>query len=35
MKISRHYPLEEAAKTHEWMESRKSTGKIVLDVSKL
>lgn len=34
MKVGRHYPLEDAAKAHEWMESRKSTGKIVLDVAK-
>lgn len=34
MKIGRHYALEEAAKAHEWMESRQSTGKIVLDVAK-
>ncbi|GGL43108.1 quinone oxidoreductase family protein [Sporolactobacillus putidus] len=34
MKVGRHYALEEAAKAHEWMESRQSTGKIVLDVAK-
>lgn len=33
MKIGRHYPLKEAAKAQEWMESRQSTGKILLDVA--
>ncbi|WP_239984720.1 hypothetical protein [Sporolactobacillus pectinivorans] len=28
----RHYALEEAAKAQEWMESRQSIGKIILDV---
>lgn len=32
MKVGRHYTLEEAAKAHEWMESRQSVGKILLDV---
>lgn len=32
MQIGRHYPLDQAADAHRWMESRGSTGKIVLDV---
>ncbi|RYM05813.1 NAD(P)H-quinone oxidoreductase [Sporolactobacillus sp. THM7-7] len=32
MKIGRHYSLKEAAQAQEWMESRQSTGKILLDV---
>lgn len=30
MYIGRHYPLEEAGKAQAWMESRQSTGKIIL-----
>lgn len=33
MQIGRHYPLAEAAEAHRWMESRESTGKIILDVN--
>lgn len=33
MKIGRHYPLKQAAEAQEWMESRQSTGKILLDVA--
>lgn len=32
IKIGRRFPLEEAAQAHEWVESRLSTGKILLDV---
>ncbi|WP_442593707.1 quinone oxidoreductase family protein [Neobacillus sp. D3-1R] len=32
IKIGANFPLSEAAHAHEWMESRKSTGKILLDV---
>jgi NADPH:quinone reductase len=32
IKIGKYFPLEEAANAHEWMESRQSTGKIILDV---
>ncbi|WP_026693111.1 quinone oxidoreductase family protein [Peribacillus kribbensis] len=32
MKIGRHFALEEAAEAHRWVESRKSTGKVILDV---
>ncbi|GGE63385.1 quinone oxidoreductase family protein [Priestia taiwanensis] len=32
IKVGQHFPLEEATKAHEWMESRQSTGKIILDV---
>jgi NADPH2:quinone reductase len=34
MKIGRHYALKDAAKAQEWMESRQSTGKILLDVAE-
>jgi NADPH:quinone reductase len=32
IKVGKHFLLEDAAKAHEWMESRQSTGKIILDV---
>ncbi|QQE74741.1 zinc-binding dehydrogenase [Brevibacillus composti] len=32
MKIGKHFPLAEAAKAHDWVESRQSTGKVLLDV---
>lgn len=32
IKIGRRFPLEEAAKAHEWVESRQSTGKVLLEV---
>ncbi|RYL93091.1 NAD(P)H-quinone oxidoreductase [Sporolactobacillus sp. THM7-4] len=32
MKIGSRFPLKDASKAHEWMESRQSTGKILLDV---
>ncbi|MGE5700953.1 MAG: quinone oxidoreductase family protein [Clostridia bacterium] len=32
IKVGRQFPLEEAAKAHEWVESRQSTGKILLNV---
>ena len=31
--IGETYPLEEAAKVHELMQSRKTTGKIILEVN--
>lgn len=34
MYIGRKYPLEDAAHAHRWIESRASTGKILLEVSK-
>ncbi len=34
MKIGQQFPLEEAATAHSWIESRKSTGKVVLSVGK-
>ncbi|MFY0545972.1 quinone oxidoreductase family protein [Brevibacillus sp. H7] len=34
IKISRRFALEEAAQAHEWVESRQSTGKVLLDVRK-
>ncbi len=33
MQIGRKYPLDEAALAHQWIESRASIGKILLDVS--
>lgn len=33
MKIGRHYSLKQAAEAQAWMESRQSTGKILLDVA--
>ncbi|MFC0272663.1 zinc-binding alcohol dehydrogenase family protein [Metabacillus herbersteinensis] len=32
MKIGKRFSLEEAAKAHEWVESRQSTGKVLLDL---
>ncbi|WP_025844765.1 quinone oxidoreductase family protein [Paenibacillus ehimensis] len=32
IKIGARFPLAEAAKAHEWVESRQSTGKVLLDV---
>lgn len=32
IKIGRRFPLEEAANAHKWVESRQSTGKVLLDV---
>ncbi len=34
IKIGRRFPLKEAAKAHEWVESRQSTGKVLLEVAK-
>lgn len=34
IKIGRHFPLEDAANAHAWVESRQSTGKVLLDVRK-
>lgn len=34
MNIGRRFPLEEAAQAHEWVESRQSTGKVLLDVTR-
>ncbi|OLN23039.1 quinone oxidoreductase [Domibacillus antri] len=34
MKIGERFSLEEAAKAHEWVESRQSTGKILLELKK-
>lgn len=34
MNIGKVFPLEDAAKAHQWVESRKSTGKILLDLRK-
>lgn len=34
IKIGRRFPLQEAAQAHGWMESRKSTGKILLEVGQ-
>jgi NADPH:quinone reductase len=34
IKIGSRFPLEEAAKAHEWVESRQSTGKVLLDVRR-
>lgn len=34
MHIGRKYPLDEAALAHQWMESRASTGKILLEISR-
>ena len=32
IKVGRRFALAEAAKAHEWVESRQSTGKVLLDV---
>lgn len=32
MKIGKRFPLEEVAKAHHWVESRQSTGKVLLDI---
>ncbi|OMP66468.1 quinone oxidoreductase family protein [Domibacillus epiphyticus] len=34
MKIGKRFSLGESAKAHQWVESRKSTGKVLLDVTK-
>ncbi|PYI51929.1 quinone oxidoreductase family protein [Paenibacillus flagellatus] len=34
IRIGGRFPLAEAAKAHEWVESRQSTGKVLLDVAK-
>ena len=34
IKIGRSFPLAEAAQAHEWVESRKSTGKVLLEVGE-
>lgn len=34
MQIGRKYPLDQAALSHQWIESRASTGKILLDISR-
>ncbi|MGZ7149764.1 quinone oxidoreductase family protein [Bacillus sp. BC08] len=32
MKVAKSFPLQDAGKAHEWVESRKSTGKVILTV---
>lgn len=32
IKVGKRFPLQDAGKAHEWVESRKSTGKIILDM---
>ena len=32
MKAAKSFPLQDAGKAHEWVESRKSTGKVILTV---
>lgn len=34
IKIGKRFSLEAAVKAHEWVESRQSTGKVLLDVRK-
>ncbi len=35
IKATKSFPLQDAGKAHEWVESRKSTGKVILTVSPL
>jgi NADPH2:quinone reductase len=35
MKIGKRFSLEEAAEAHEWVESRRSTGKVILKIADL
>ncbi len=32
IKATKSFPLQDAGKAHEWVESRKSTGKVILTV---
>lgn len=34
MKIGKRFPLETAADAHRWVESRQSTGKVLLTVAE-